>query len=565
MAPSCAAVTASSTRHRIEFAYDQLAYDGATGAGYFSPWSVRYGAPVSFSRLLRQIVVYALGQEERRYRLTHDDGGVGSSHRPLLVAIAEEAVDARGRSYERTVRTFDYGSLGTAYGAARVIDLGPVGSVPSSIAGNVTRPMKRWNPYDNPFFPIDNPFALFQSGGDVMNELAPPSSATSEEWSFGDANADGLPDIRWSRERGIDAAAQPWITFETLDPGARLADRPAQQAILINDGISAGRLGTTVTFLRGSAPDLSSAYAQSGNPLDTGSWYWGEGRGETRTGMPVAVSAPELPNPAAVCPPAAGRDTRQWPVLPDGTRSARRGSEFEALSGLTQPSLPVPFDAFDPVLGIIDDVYGAYRPTMSFASTVSGWVDVDGDGVAEFVATPAWIERFRFDQGCQIEPDLLSLIEFDPGKGARALCPASTDPSCTPDTTWRVATVPVAGTPGGTATLVELPAPGPAGPIGLPLSYDVSTSDAVSVGLTLPIGGIVSTSISAATSGAFWWAAFAQAAPGHVTNAVTPRTQFGGTLRTLGPSMAGSCRPPAASPMVRPKARAPTLAASSAA
>jgi hypothetical protein len=51
----------------------------------------------------------------------------------------------------------------------------------------------------------------------------------------------------------------------------------------------------------------------------------------------------------------------------------------------------------------------------------------------------------------------------------------------------------------------------------------------------LPIGGIVSAVVAAAAGGG--WMALAGGAPGHIVDALTPRTDFGGTLAVQGPSL----------------------------
>ena len=151
--------------------------------------------------------------------------------------------------------------------------------------------------------------------------------------------------------------------------------------------------------------------------------------------------------------------------------------------------------------------------------------------------TPSGIERFHIDQGCHDPKDPLGLNHKQ--LGARQTCPASTSTTglgvCpTPaDTQWHVASLTSRCAPG--TTLAACPVSGPGGPVGLPLTYALSTGDAETFGVTLPIGGIVSALVAAAAGGG--WMALAAAAPGHITDALTPRTDFGGTLAVQGPSL----------------------------
>jgi Salmonella virulence plasmid 65kDa B protein len=395
---NCSQVFASGTRHHVDFGYDPLAF--SQGSGFFSTWTMRYGAAMSFTQLLRTIEVHPAGvqQAQDTFKLVYG-GATSETHRPLLSRIEQLVATASGVLTPRTVRAFRYGERSAQFGTPNVIEFDSAVSVPDSLAGSVSRPMKRINPFDNPGGLVTNPAALFQAGQDVGPDVAPPTHATTEQWSFTDVSGDGLPDLLWGKETGF--ASTPWSTFEGLAPVSR-ASRPPQQQILVNEGVSAGsKLGTSSVTLDTGAPALSSRYPQDLPVSQTSSysaWFWGDGRGETRTGIPVSVSAAEVANRAASCPPAPNQDTRLWPLLPDGTTTyAPAGSVGEAVTNFGVPHLQPNSYFGNPVLGILEGIYSGFHPSYAVSSNVSGWVDLDGDGVLEFVATPSGIERFHID------------------------------------------------------------------------------------------------------------------------------------------------------------------------
>src|SRR5262249_40099409 len=132
-------------------------------------------------------------------------------------------------------------------------------------------------------------------------------------------------------------------------------------------------------------------------------WYWGEGRGETRTGMPVAVSAPEIARVVTACSNVVlvpGMDTRIWPDYPDGTFGGSQGSIGEPLAQANP--FPPGGNKYigNPAVQAAIGIFNAYQPTYAVSSTVSGWLDLNGDGIPDFVATPSWIERFSIDPNC---------------------------------------------------------------------------------------------------------------------------------------------------------------------
>src|SRR5262249_3871488 len=124
---------------------------------------------------------------------------------------------------------------------------------------------------------------------------------------------------------------------------------------------------------------LPDPYATAFQPQVDGfsPWFWGEGLGMTRTGMPVSISAPEILNPAPDCPPDENQDTRQWPRYPDGIflgPEGARGSTESFLSGLTNFRLLQPGDNMNfgnPILNIVQGIHDGYHPTYSVSSTAS--------------------------------------------------------------------------------------------------------------------------------------------------------------------------------------------------
>src|SRR5207249_2195001 len=201
-----------------------------------------------------------------------------------------------------------------------------------------------------------------------------------------------------------------------------ISQRPAQQEVMINEGIATAGLATTRAWIDSRAPLLEGRAPMAGedpstlpgyfpaptirNSIPIGdntytSWIWGEGRGQTRTGMPVSISAPELTNPATTCPHNAGQDSRHWPMYPDKTFSVPAGSAGTgfAQTNILDPGNPA-FAGSPGLLTILNGLNNGYHPTYSISSTVSGWEDLNGDGIPEFVATPAWIDKFSLDPLC---------------------------------------------------------------------------------------------------------------------------------------------------------------------
>jgi len=518
--------------HRVVFDYADM-----TQAGYFASWTLRYGAPIKFGSLLQKITIYAAGRNQDEYGLVHE-GTASETRQPRLVRIEHTVRDATGQPKTRVERSFQYGERRARFDGGQFLALAPnlldLRTFPDSIAGSVTRPMMR------PQL-LDNPLGAGQIGQDVQTDVAPVTYATTEQWSMMDINGDGLPDFQWSKEKGTDPSVPDWTTYGVgIDRGVLFSDRPAQQAVILNEGIAAGSLATSTQFLNSHAPSLESQYPSPANENDNGpgAWFWGEGKGRTRTGMPMSVSAGEIGNPAATCPFSQVEDSRLWPRYPDGT-DHRPSSSINAL--LSQPDLlPNNINPYlgNPVLEIIQGINHGYHPNYGVSSVLSGWVDLDGDGVKEFVSTPSWIERFTINPSCH--PSFLPAnIVPGPGqKNARDVIPAVTGGGTQPlmsDTAWYQASF--GSTPGASCTLCLNQVPGPPGLIGLPLSYETSTVAPTSIGLTIPVSGVLKAVASAIAS---WsWMPLASAGPGHTVDAFTPRSAPGYSLSVSTPSATG--------------------------
>lgn len=408
--------------HHIDIENDTLTDHTLTDQSYFSSWTLRFGAPVKFNDLVIKISLYVRGssQPQDEYILEYYPASETETRRPLLKTIGHRVplpnADAQSpfNTTDKTVRAFKYGRRSPDYGTPQIVAIGTLGSVPASLAGSVTRPIRRESPFDNPG-------GLFQVGHDQDSDAAPLSHATTEQWAFIDINGDGLPDIQWGKEQGFDGGQ--W-TFETGVPAAPVLvedpsslavpgrpafvpinNRPAEQKIVINNGITDSRRTTSASAIKFQASSLERDYVPVLTRRDTvptgfTSWLWGEGRGQTRTGMPVAISAPEIANPAIACPRNSDTDPRRWPLYPDGSIAIPKGSISAGLLELNLAGPANMFDWGDPILKIVKGIHDGYRPTFSVSASVSAWADLDGDGIPEFIATPGWIERFSLDGTC---------------------------------------------------------------------------------------------------------------------------------------------------------------------
>ena len=576
-ATDCTAMLDSSHRPDVPRHVIELTYEDLVASGFFSTWTLRFGAPVSFKSLLTRVTTRAAGVLQDTFCLDYA-GQNSETRRPKLVEIRETAIDSCDPGVtsapQRVLGAFGYGERQQQYGAPSVIDMGELGRFPESISGTVARPMKRENPLS-----AGN---LFQIGRDQDTDAAPPTFATTEEWNLLDINGDGLPDFQWGKEKGVDPT-RTWQTAESLssadlpppnpppayDPATdtSVRDGKPQQAVIINDGVAANAMTTSRTWVESRARTLedSSHYFPTPNPFASDplprpidgetSWIWGEGRGETRTGMPLSISAPELTNPAPTC---AGRsnsqDPRVWPLYPDATTSIPQGSPGDPFSALLASVQSTVDDvtsltsvAYPGISNALMGVNEGYHPKFSVSATVSGWLDLNGDGAPEFVATPAWIERFQLDSSCWVPPAPGSSPQTPDAANAYDTISAM-DAGGKPDTQWRIASL----VPTGDDFTVELSlddqlngraalpageprsALGPPGPLGLPLDYETSTGSSEGFGLTIPIGGMINAAISSIECEC--WYAIAAAAPGLTVDTFSPHSSAGYTVSVPAPS-----------------------------
>jgi hypothetical protein len=261
---------ASHPVHRVHFQYE------AMSPTFSHAWSMKFGAPVSFDSLLTGVSVYANGATTAQdsFALAYV-GGDSETRRPLLASISGTTPSQSGSTSTdtRVFRTFDYGQRMLQFDTGQVVELGALGKFPQSLAGAVSRPMRRANSSQGLFG---------QVGRDQVTDAAPWTHATTEEWQFSDINGDGLPDIQWGDESG---SSTKWSTFEgSTDP---TAVQPPQQQVLINEGVVGSHLVTTALELNShanstNAMSLESLYVSAANTGAPGftPWFWGRG-GET--------------------------------------------------------------------------------------------------------------------------------------------------------------------------------------------------------------------------------------------------------------------------------------------
>ncbi|MDN5940489.1 MAG: hypothetical protein L0H94_01285 [Nitrospira sp.] len=458
------------------------------------------------------MTVYALGNEQYRFLLEHE-GTLSETRRPRLNRISEQILLANNQTKERTLRVFAYADRDPQFSAPNLVDLGALGTYPASLVGAISRPIRR------PAI-FNNPNGIFQLGEDQIDDNAPTTHSTTEQWGWLDINGDGLLDFQWGREKGHGVN---WGTFETNgSPG----NRPPQQLIRISEGIVEGKfVATDLQVSTHSLPTdpttlgdhLEKLYAPSTPALRGHSaWIWGEGRGMARTGLPTSVSGPEIRKVAPQCPPAFGQDSRLWPVLPDGTFGGSQASIGDSIANANPFNLERYTVTVPELASALRD---AYHPSHSISSTLSSWLDLNGDGVPEFIASPGWIERFELSCiGRARTPQ--------PPKDARGMV----------DRDWHISSV--KDSPNGSSLLAPLRRfKGPKGPVGLPLDFQISTGSPEGFGFTLPIGSLASAGVASLAT----WnpAPLAMAIPGLITQSFSPRSYTGTATYAGSPSITG--------------------------
>jgi len=508
---NCSSLPPATDRHRVTFSYSTL-----EAGSYAVPWSMRLGAPVSVGDLLRRVTVAALGAEQYELGLTYDPATATETRRPRLRRIDETTIPGGSPSnaVTRALRWFDYGSRRDQYDTPQVLDLGEVAAdFPSSLSGAVTRPIRQ--PYV-----FSNPNGVFQRGNDQLDENAPPSHATTEQWSMTDLNGDGLIDTQWGRETGF--GASPWPTFEASVPSSAA---PAQQLAIINEGVTTTAMATSrkVIDSRPAATPATSLATQY-SPLSAGAsgytpWLWSEGRGETRAGLSTSITTPEIST--TDCPPTApGEDTRKWPIFPDGSLGGSQASIAEKAGSASSFVFGKDID-INAVTTLIKGLRAPVIPRQAVSATLSGWQDLTGDGVPDFVVTPSMIHRFDKPGSCLW--------------AARTPSPASVKAG-TVDTDWHLGRA--ASTGGAAVGLSPLARTnGPSGPEGMPLNYSVSWGNAEGFGFTIPVGSVASATVNAlATKGV----SLAADLPGLVGESFAPRSESGQQVTGPSPSVIGT-------------------------
>jgi RHS repeat-associated protein len=493
----CAAPPAAALTDHVVLRYVDPT---AAGEDYYAPTSWRFGAPASFNNLLVEIELLAEDDAASatgphsigRYTLHHAPAISSETRLPRLDSLVQHAPPVAGVAIgqSRVLRQFRYGSRATSFGSPQLIDVGADSrQFPRSLSGSISRAVLSDQV-------LGNAYGLFGLGHDQVDAAAPVSPATTERWSMLDLNGDGLLDVLMAHESGAPGTST-WSTFEhNAAPGAR----PAQQWALINEGIQNDTLGSTQVLLDTRAPVLEASRSPTAAGIPGMSpWIWQEGLGMTRTGMSVSVSSPEVRSGGRCPPTGIGQDTRVWPYLPDGTFGGSQGSVGEQLATATiRPEI----EQYSANINLITGVTNAFIPRHSVSASLSGWVDLDGDGLVDWVVTPGMLERFDKPLVC------LGFAHVPEAAG----------------TDWFVARGQASLGLNSTAVLVAQPTPGPAGPVGEPLSFAVDAGQSEEFGLTIPIGGLISAAASIANPAPSAWP-YALAAL--VADAVTPRGEPG--------------------------------------
>lgn len=495
----CSALPHGNSRHSVS-----LFYGNAGGLGYAVPFTMRFGAPVTFGSVLQRILIKALGVEQREVNLAYEPATATETRRPRLKEITETAIPGGDRAKQemRTLRWFAYGNRKAKFGVPQVLDLGPVAEAPPpSLSGSISRPVRHrtW---------FGNPNGLFQKGADQSDDAAPPAHTTTAQWSLQDINGDGLVDTLVTEERGLDPKQPFGWTYESESPRS---PRPNQQLIILNEGIVGSKLASSRVHLGTDVTAFEKDFSPGTlAPGGFSRWIWPEGRGLLRAGMPTFVTMPELSN-SVNCPPVnPGEDTRQWPILPDGTLAGSQSSVAARFDQAIKFQVSPYTEALNNVMLALNAGRAIRTPTIprdSISASLSNWLDLTGEGVPQFVVTPAYVHRYNLSLGC--------------GGFAETPAPPRTSSGAV-DVAWRVAS------PRLTQKHERADATswsGPSGPWGMPLDYSVTSSTASGFAITVPVMSAVSAGLNAvATNG---WS-LAVDVPSLVTSVFVPRGAGGG-------------------------------------
>jgi RHS repeat-associated protein len=508
---SCAAPPSDEQTHRIE-----LSYIDPTVRGYFSQTSHRFGAITSFNNLLTSVRTFAAdfstsatsAVQQASFNLAYYEALNSETRMPLLSEIVQQSTPPGRLPNTRTLRRFTYGSRLPIFDPTpKLLELGSDATEwPESLAGSVTRAVRQPGILGNPngaLYPGDDQLSCGSLG--LAGCAAPPAHTVTREWSITDFNGDGLLDTLVADEKGPTGS---WPTFENnSNPGPR----PAQQWALINEGIQAGALASTKVILKTGVPALTDASLATPPlwPFAAGSpgfsrWIWQEGVGQTRTGMPLSVTSPEI-RKGGNCPPGLGEDTRLWPYLPDDTFGGSEGSVGERLTTtLSRGNM-----LYDRTYPILSQFLGAFIPRHTISSSLSGWMDLNGDGVPDWVVTPGMIERFDLPLVC-------AGYAHKPEFASSSWYVAAGTPTPSVDST-------------GTAAYTAQPVSGPPTPTGAPLSFSTDASQSENLGITIPVGALLTTAASMAIEGDVSAAGVVAAAASIIAEGAIPRSQAGVT------------------------------------
>lgn len=501
---------AANLLHQITFDYVDPT---ASGLDHFASTSFRFGTPVSFNNLLKKISVFAADLSgttpklQSAYELVHQSANATETRLPRLEKVVEHTMKSVSGStpQSRTLRYYQYGGRNLIYyPQPKLIDVGAdAREFPASLSGSESRPIRAQNW-------LFNPNGLLQLGNDQISlpnypSPAPPSYGITKQWSLMDINGDGLLDALTADEKGPDPA-KPWPTYEgifNIIPGPK----PAQQWVFINQGIKNDTLISTRVILNTDAPTLKSKYDPFKivlNPEEPTHWLWQEGLGQMRVSMPQSVTSPEIRN-GGNCPPTIisgviGEDTRLWPYLPDGTFGGSEGSIGQKIIDRVGSGNPM----YNQMSSLLSSINQPFIPRHNISASLSGWIDMNGDGVPDWVVTPGMIERFNRPADCLFAPH---------------------KPEFT-DTDWYVAL--------GRSNLDEdtqisyraLKADGPPGPVGLPLSFSTESGQSSNFGLSIPVGSIISAAVSTALNGG---SPSPQDIAALIPDAIAPRGEAGGS------------------------------------
>jgi RHS repeat-associated protein len=462
----------------VELDYDFIDTSNPHAIDYFAPMSYRMGAPIVYDRFLTSIAP----SNQYQYTLQYYASADTETRAPLLKSVKQTYLPTGSA---RILRYFRYGARQATFGVPQILDVGDdVQALPPSLSGSETRLIRQPQFINNPA-----PAGWFQIGNDQIEDAAPPSYATTKQWTLMDINGDGLLDTVVADEHGFDLS---WPTYEPLNsnPGPP----PAQQWAFINEGIQGSSQTSTKVILHTTGQDCTdptslnctaNPVSPPSDPISRTRWIWSEGQGMTRVGMPVSTASPEIVT-GGKCPPFPGQDTRIWPYLPDGSIGGSSVTAGEAIGS----DLLLNYDGYSSMIDQLVSIANAYIPRHTVSATLSGWLDLNADGIPDWVVTPGMIEYFDRDIACFTDPN-------------NPVIPNAHNPHAEGLPWWYVAIGD--GNIGQQTRTTRVPPSvqyqtkslaAPSTPVGLPLSFSDQSNQSDSFGLTLPFGTLISNASS---------------------------------------------------------------------